>query len=177
MNKKGDSIVAIYVFLVVVIILFVLTMISFLSFNEKFDDSFRGQRNLVVGANHLEEYLSKVSESYMKEAIMKGGDLKENFKTVTRNNEIITSSTNYYSSIRNDRFSISEISQNYVLEIDNLFVKIEDEHGSIIRNFNLKITFDKTGNILKIESKNSLNDLKGLQVKEQADTESVALNV
>ena len=109
MNKRGDVVVALYLFVIMMLALFILAFINVLTFENRFKDSFGEQRNVIDSENAIEEYLQKVSEIRFKEALQKGGNIEESFKEEIGKNEIITSSTNYYSWIRNNKFSINRV--------------------------------------------------------------------
>ena len=163
MNRKGNFPLMLLFF--VALMLVSLALFSFASFGSKVGDS---SKEFIYVINELElkeTYILSDSKLISYETVNCVGcvetDLKKKFQEV---NKIIDDNFgyslpegryvgvgNFFGKIRSGDFEFRKDGVDYILEIERIFVKASRGENLIIRDFNLKMWFDSSGNFIREE--------------------------
>jgi hypothetical protein len=123
----------------------------FISFNSLIGDKSKDMGGVLEGVEFNQRYIFAEAELFAQQSIIRGGDLKENFKSFAQASDFgVQSFGNFYGKIRNGEFEIKTDNGGYVLEIKNLFIVSRRGMNEIKRNFNVTIEFDENGKVQKI---------------------------
>lgn len=153
MNKKGDfpSILLVVLELILVII----TLFSFASFNEKFSDNSDGRNKLLENIEVYENYLITESRIIASNIVKNGSilltdeGLKESFKAKTREKNLgILGLEDYFRKVEEGNFTFFLRDGKYLFGIENIKIKANEKANSFERSLKIRIELDNEGNIL-----------------------------
>jgi hypothetical protein len=145
MNRKGD--VPTTLVFVGALILVITALWIFATYDGRFVQPLESSDLLFNSEKAIDSYINSNLEIFMKEAkIISSGNLEDNFKASANKHDLRIENTNLFGLIRNGKFSLILEGEDYVLRIDNVIIKSENESGKLVRIFNIELRFDENGN-------------------------------
>ena len=148
MKRKGN--VAIIMLVIVALVASTATLLAFAGSGKNFGNQSEQISEVISELNFNHNYVFKTSEIIGREAVKSAGDFKGSFREITNNMDLrIEGMGNYFGKVRNNDFKFEREGENYVLEVNGLFVQAARGENSIKRNFDIKMKFDKNGELIK----------------------------
>ncbi len=145
MNRKGD--VPTTLVFVGALVLVITALWSFASYDGRIARPLESADILFNSEKALESYIYSNLELFMKENLANSNvGLVEGFKKSADKHDLRIENTNLFGLIRNGKFSLTSESGGYVLKIDNVIIKLENNSGKIVRTLNIEMKFDGNGN-------------------------------
>lgn len=150
MNKKAHT--PTLLLFVATIILILLALFTFASFNDVFAEDSEGRSQILGNIIFYQDYITKKTESIGKKVILFEGPLtadgqKEMFKSLAQNeNPNIAELNEFFSKIEKNDFVFKLENQEYFFEMKNIPLQSSNGANSINRTFSFSITFDVNGN-------------------------------
>ena len=152
MNKKAHT--PTLLLFVATIILILLALFTFASFNDTFAEDSEGRSQILGNIIFYQDYMIKKAEGIVKKIALFEGPLtadgkKEMFKEIARKeNPNIAELNEFFSKIENNDFVFKLENQEYFFEMKNISLQSSNGANSINRTFSFSITFDVNGNRL-----------------------------
>lgn len=148
MNNRGD--VPTTLVFTGALVLVITALWSFASYDGRISRPLESSDILFNSEKAIESYIYSNVELFMKESLedseIVGGSLEEKFKSSAGKHDLRIENTNIFALIRNGKFSITSNSEGFILKIDNVLIKLENDSGKVVRIFNLEMKFDSDGN-------------------------------
>ncbi|MDO8564297.1 MAG: hypothetical protein Q7R87_04770 [Nanoarchaeota archaeon] len=148
MNRKGD--VPTTLVFVGALVLVITALWSFASYDGRIQRSLESADLLFNSEKAIESYIYSNLELFMKESLQENVNnavgLDDRFKDSAGKHDLRIQNTNLFGLIRNGKFSLSASEGGFVLKIDNVFIKLENDAGKIVRTLNIEMKFDGKGN-------------------------------
>lgn len=145
MNRKGD--VPTTLVFVGALVLVITALWSFASYDGRIERPLESVDVLFNSEKAIESYIYSNLELFMKENLANSGvGLEAGFKSSADKHDLRIENTNLFGLIRNGKFSLSSDGEGYLLKIDNVFIKLENDSGKLVRTLNIEMKFDGNGN-------------------------------
>lgn len=145
MNKKGD--VPTTLVFVGALVLVITALWSFATYDGRVERPLESSDILFNSEKAIESYIYSNLELFMKENLANEGvGLEDGFKDSADKHDLRIENTNLFGLIRNGKFSLTSNEEGYLLKIDNVFIKLQNDSGKLIRTLNIEIRFDGNGN-------------------------------
>ncbi len=152
MNKKADAPT-----LLIVIIAMLLSsslLFAFITSNKQLTQTSDSLGSSSVTIELFKEYTEEQSKLILKEAInscqsCQPTELKEKISEISiERNPEIPNTGNYFGKLRNLEFSLQNSDNKYLLNIENVFVKSQNENAEVTSTFDICMHFDPKGDFL-----------------------------
>lgn len=147
LNRRGD--VPTTLVFVGALVLVITALWSFATYDGRQERPLENADVVTNTLDSLQSYIYANVELFMNESINDknaGKDISEKFKNAAGRHELIIGNTNFFALIRNDKFTLTTEGDIYVFKMDNVFVRVENDAGKGIRNFNIEMRFGEKGN-------------------------------
>ncbi len=150
MSRRGAAPAMTLLFFIIFITSLMLVF-YFISFNSLVGNMPSQMSSVLEEVEFSQQYIVAEAALLAQQSILKGGDVKENFKDFAKARDFGAESFgNFYGKIRNNGFEIKASDKGYLLEIKELFVASRLGTNDLKRDFNLTIEFDGKGAVQKI---------------------------
>jgi len=152
MNRKGVEL-AILLLPLIALVFSGLALFLFISFSGEFKGG-SGELDIIIADSiFAKRYVIAEAKLIAQETIASGGDLEKKFLEIAGEKDLnLGIAGNFFGKIRNNEFNFDRLGENYILEVDDLFVKSEIGKNSIKKNFDLLLEFDSEGKVLRRET-------------------------
>ncbi len=143
MDRKGDVPTALVI--PVTLILVILALFYFFSFNTKVQSSSKDVAEVVSSVHFYESYVSALAVSVANETVLSGAsDLKEEYqKRIAARDLALEGSGNFFGKVRTGDFVFEEKDRKIVFEVRGLFVQSSRGLNSLKREFEIVQMFEK----------------------------------
>tara|TARA_Y100000310_G_scaffold220179_1_gene221645 strand:- start:369 stop:842 length:474 start_codon:yes stop_codon:yes gene_type:complete len=149
LNKKGH--IGTTLMVLGALVLVIATLYSFAIFGDKTGEERAKLNKFISDFSFEQKYVSIVFEDMIEEAIIEARE-KENFekefrislKQIAERRRDEKRKTNLFAKIINEPLDLTEREGDYVLVLDGVFVKFEEDKSVIERKFDFKIEFSKS---------------------------------
>ncbi|MEK6889219.1 MAG: hypothetical protein AABW80_03880 [Nanoarchaeota archaeon] len=143
-SKRGDVPLALLV--IIALVFAVAALFAFASYGGKFQTNSEDFSKLTFDLRMYEDYIFKSAEIIGREAIVQGGDVEKNMQKIEAERMLrIKEFGNFFGKIRTGEFEFNDNGDGYMLNVNDVFVIVQNGDNSIKRNFDVKIEFDKDG--------------------------------
>ncbi len=156
MNRRGD--IPMILLFIITLILVALALFSMVSFNNNLAKNSEGRSEMLARMAFLEDYVVAKTKNVAHDVIVRGGELKSDEDLRAKFEEIVNErnfgvegTENYFGKILRGEFVFSRDKDKYWLEIKDLNLEASRGANSIKRNVNLRIEFDYSGDLIRIE--------------------------
>ncbi|MEK6890089.1 MAG: hypothetical protein AABW82_03930 [Nanoarchaeota archaeon] len=148
MNRKGD--VPTTLVFVGALVLVITALWSFASYDGRIARPLESADMLFNSEKSIESYIYSNLELFMQESLQEGAGggtgLDDKFKSSAGKHDLRIQNTNLFGLIRNGKFLLTSDGGGYLLKIDNVFIKLENDSGKLVRTLNIEMKFDGNGN-------------------------------
>ena len=145
MNKRGDT--PTILLFVITLILVGIALFSFANFKGTFAGDSEGRSIMLSSVDFYEKYTVKESEIIGGEVIKNNGG-KEEFQEIAKKKYLgIEGTEEFFARINSGDFKFEQEGENYIFEMKDLRVSASAGASFIRRNMEIKILFDKNGDV------------------------------
>tara|TARA_Y100000310_G_scaffold242604_1_gene246767 strand:- start:212 stop:727 length:516 start_codon:yes stop_codon:yes gene_type:complete len=154
MNRRGQF--PLILLVVITLTLVLIALFSFASFSNELGRPSKAFADVMFEVDFAELYVVEKASLTVENTVNCDNcvetDLKKKFMEVADKHDLkYLSAGNFFGKIRNGEFNFSIVGGEYVLEINDLFVKSEKGRNEIVRDFDLTMRFDSLGELKEKE--------------------------
>jgi len=150
LNKRGH--IGTTLMVLGALVLVIAALYSFAIFSDKTGEEKEKLKDFISEFSFEQKYVSIVFEDMVKEAIdeVKPEEdfmisFNSSLKKIAERRRNPERKTNLFAKIINEPLNLTLLEDNYVLVLDAVFVKFEEDKSVIERKFNFEIIFNETG--------------------------------